>query len=64
MRQVLDIILPLKGTNLKLIDFNLNIYDKIVELKFIRYLRDEYKFETIDLLKKQMHKDIMQVKAY
>lgn len=47
-----------------IIDFHDNIYDKVLELKFIRYLRDEYKFETIDLLKKQMHKDIMQVKAY
>ena len=57
-----------EGNELKIeshiINFNFNIYDKVVELKFIRYLRDEYKFETIDLLKKQMHKDIMQVKAY
>ena len=47
-----------------IIDFNDNIYGKTIELVFIKYLRDEFKFETLDLLKEQMGKDIMKVKGY
>ncbi len=47
-----------------IIDFNDNIYGKTIELVFIQYLRDEFKFETLDLLKEQMGKDIMKVKVY
>lgn len=47
-----------------IIDFNENIYDKSIELVFIKYLRDEFKFDTIELLKEQMGKDIMKVRGY
>lgn len=44
-----------------IIDFNENIYDKIVEIVFIKYLRDEFKFDTLDLLVEQMNKDIVTI---
>lgn len=45
-----------------IIDFEADIYEKIVELKFIEYLRPEIKFDTIELLKKQINTDIIRVK--
>lgn len=45
-----------------IIDFDADIYDKIIELKFIEYLRPEIKFDNIELLKKQIKEDIIRVK--
>lgn len=45
-----------------IIDFEADIYEKIVELKFIEYLRQEIKFENIELLKGQIKADINRVK--
>ncbi len=38
-------------------DFNEDIYDEIVELKFIRRIRDEKKFSSVDELVKQLNSD-------
>lgn len=46
-----------------IIDFDENIYDRIVELIFIKYLREEIKFKSIELLKKQILEDVIKVKS-
>lgn len=45
-----------------ILDFQGDIYGKIIEVRFIRYLRDEVKFENIEDLKEQINKDIKDIK--
>lgn len=45
-----------------IIDFNQNIYGKIIEVDFVRYLRDEIKFDNIEDLKKQISEDVKNIK--
>ena len=37
--------------------FNDDIYSKIIEVSFLEKIRDEQKFESIELLKKQLSED-------
>lgn len=46
-----------------IIDFSGKIYDKVIELEFIEYLRNEIKFHNIDDLKNQMDNDIKLIKS-
>ncbi|TDP58881.1 bifunctional riboflavin kinase/FAD synthetase [Flavobacterium dankookense] len=41
-------------------DFNDDIYDKTIEISFLERIRDEQKFESIELLKKQLSDDKLQ----
>jgi len=41
-----------------ILDWDKDIYGKTVSLEFIRKLRDEIKYEQVQLLKEQIHKDI------
>ena len=45
-----------------IIDFSGNIYSKNIELKFIKRLRNELKFTSVDLLVEQMKKDIVKTR--
>lgn len=45
-------------------DFHQNIYQKNVELSFLKKTRDEKKFESLDELKSQLKKDQEQIKKY
>jgi len=45
-----------------LLDTKINYLPKAVEVKFIDYIRDNKKFDTIDALKKQIEKDIKNTK--
>lgn len=47
-----------------LFDFNHNIYDCIVEVKFLHKLRNEQRFDTVDLLKQQIFKDVDMTKTW
>jgi riboflavin kinase/FMN adenylyltransferase len=38
-------------------DFNMSIYDDELELLFVKRLRDELKFDSLDALVQQLHKD-------
>ena len=41
-----------------LFEFNENIYSQRLQVKFIEKIRDERKFENLDMLKSQIQKDI------
>jgi riboflavin kinase/FMN adenylyltransferase len=45
-----------------LLDFDRDIYDKDLELRFIRYLRPEKKFENVDALVHQIERDVQQAR--
>ena len=55
---------PGKGFSLEvhILDFNQDIYGGEIELIFVEKLRDEKKFETPDLLVKQIKEDIVQAR--
>lgn len=45
-----------------LFDFNSDIYGKKIKISFVCYVRPEEKFETLDMLIDQLHKDAIIVK--
>ncbi|MDR0675919.1 MAG: bifunctional riboflavin kinase/FMN adenylyltransferase [Elusimicrobiota bacterium] len=47
-----------------ILDFNENIYGKEIEVYFIKKIRDQIKFETIDLVFEQVKKDVEFVKDF
>lgn len=46
------------------LDFNGDLYDRIMTIKFLKYIRDEEDFGSIDLLKKAIEKDEQFAKMY
>jgi riboflavin kinase / FMN adenylyltransferase len=48
---------------LHLFDFDRDIYGEDVEVRFVRYLRSEKKFENTELLQDQIRRDIAQARA-
>ena len=55
---------PTIGTNLEpvveahILNFDKNIYNTDIEIKFIKKIRDEKKFNSLEELKEQINKDI------
>lgn len=47
-----------------LFDFDQEIYGQLLTVEFKQFIRDERKFDGIDMLKKQIFKDIEEVRAY
>lgn len=47
-----------------LLDFNEDIYDKIVKVKWLYYLRDELKFDSLDALMVQLKEDELMTRKY
>ena len=47
-----------------LLDFDGDIYGKDLELRFIRYLRPEKKFENVDALVRQIERDVQQAREF
>jgi riboflavin kinase/FMN adenylyltransferase len=45
-----------------LLDFERDIYGKDLEVRFIRYLRPEKKFEDVDALTRQIERDVQQAR--
>jgi riboflavin kinase / FMN adenylyltransferase len=45
-----------------LLDFNRDVYGKDLEVRFVRYLRPEQKFESVDALAKQIAFDVQQAR--
>jgi len=52
------------GVETYIIDFCQDIYDKVVVVSFLEFIRPEKKFEAIDDLKQQMLSDIAFSKNY
>src|SRR5215468_3856278 len=46
-----------------LLDFDHDIYGKDIEVRFVRYLRPEQKFENLDTLTRQIEVDVQQARA-
>lgn len=51
------------GVETNLFDFSGDIYDEKISVHFIKYIRPEKKFESIEELKKQIEKDVVTIKA-
>jgi len=47
-----------------LFDFNDDIYSQRVTIKFIKKIRDEKKFDNLDMLKLQIQQDILIAKKF
>ena len=45
-----------------LFDFNKNIYSERLDIKFLKKIRNEKKFDNLDMLKSQIQKDISKAK--
>ena len=46
-----------RSIEVNIFDFNSDIYGKNIRLRFVKYLREEFKFSGIDTLKKQLNND-------
>ncbi|WP_165788563.1 bifunctional riboflavin kinase/FAD synthetase [Rubritalea profundi] len=44
-------------------DFNGDLYDKVIEAKFLKFIRPEKKFDSVDDLKMQISKDVASVRS-
>lgn len=47
-----------------LLDFNEDIYDKVVKVKWLYYLRDELKFDSLEALMVQLKEDELMTRKY
>jgi riboflavin kinase/FMN adenylyltransferase len=45
-----------------LFDFNRNIYDETINVEFVEWIREERKFETIDLMIEEIARDVKTAK--
>lgn len=53
-----------KTVETHIIDFNEDIYGKKIEVFFLKKIRDEKKFESVECLKQQIAKDMLKTKEY
>jgi riboflavin kinase/FMN adenylyltransferase len=53
---------PQRTLEVHLLDFNKDIYGQDVEVRFLRYLRPEQKFDGVDALKRQIEADVRQAR--
>ena len=59
--------LIIKPFQLKVTDkdnFCQNLYDKVISVQFLDFIRPEMKFPSLDVLKSQMNSDIAQAQNY
>ena len=52
-----------KQIEVNIFDFDKDIYGQDIQIKFLKYLRPETKFEGVDELKKQLIRDREEAKA-
>ena len=53
-----------RRVEVNIFNFHQDIYDKIIRVDFVKAIRREIKFTSVDALLKQMHKDVAVSKAY
>ncbi|MEO6055055.1 MAG: bifunctional riboflavin kinase/FAD synthetase [Chthoniobacterales bacterium] len=61
-RPTVELNLPERTLEVHLFDFSEDIYGRDMELRFVSYLRAEQKFDGLDALKAQIHKDVQDAK--
>ena len=54
---------PARQVEAHVLDADLDLYDRIVEVEFVRYIRGQVKYETLDKLIAQIHADTVEVRA-
>ena len=54
---------PERSIEVNILHFHSNIYDKFIRISFVKYLRPELKFDGIDGLIAQLHRDAADVEA-
>lgn len=47
-----------------ILDFDANIYGRVIEVEFLHKLRDEQRFDSLDLLKQQIAADVVVVRRF
>ena len=47
-----------------LFDWSEDIYAQTIRVKFVDYIRPEQKFDSFDLLREQIDKDVLKAKTY
>ena len=52
----------IENIEVHIFDFNDDIYDKNIKVRFVSKVRDEYKFDSLDALKKQIEIDEIKIK--
>jgi riboflavin kinase/FMN adenylyltransferase len=55
---------PERTLEIHLLDFDQDIYGKDLEIRFVRYLRPEKKFENVDALVRQIKADVRQAREF
>jgi riboflavin kinase / FMN adenylyltransferase len=55
---------PERTLEIHLLDFDQDIYGKDLEIRFVRYLRPEKKFESVDALVRQIEVDVRQAREF
>jgi riboflavin kinase/FMN adenylyltransferase len=55
---------PERILEIHLLDFDQDIYGKNLEIRFVRYLRPEKKFESVDALVRQIETDVRQAREF
>jgi riboflavin kinase/FMN adenylyltransferase len=61
-RPTISAVKPERVLEIHLLDFDREIYGKDIEVRFLRYLRPEKKFESVDALVRQIEADVKQAK--
>ena len=52
----------IENIEVHIFDFNDDIYDENIKVRFVSKIRDEYKFDSLDALKKQIEIDEIKIK--
>lgn len=55
---------PEIGSEVHIFDFNENLYGKVIEIQFVKYIREEKKFKDKDALKEQLVTDKEQIQTF
>jgi riboflavin kinase/FMN adenylyltransferase len=61
-RPTVSSVKPERVLEIYLLDFDRDIYGKDVEVRFIRYLRPEQKFDSLEALVRQIERDVRQAR--
>ena len=52
------------GVETHILDFHENVYDRLIAVSFLEFIRPEKKFYSIEELQKQMQSDIAYTRRY